>query len=28
VDEAAMIGTSFPGFTELMARLGADMGAI
>jgi 3-phosphoshikimate 1-carboxyvinyltransferase len=28
VDEAAMIGTSFPGFTELLARLVADMGAI
>jgi len=25
VDEAAMIGTSFPGFVELMTRLGADL---
>jgi len=25
VDEAAMIGTSFPGFADLMARLGADI---
>jgi 3-phosphoshikimate 1-carboxyvinyltransferase len=27
VDEAAMIATSFPGFSELMARLGADLRA-
>jgi 3-phosphoshikimate 1-carboxyvinyltransferase len=27
VDEAGMIATSFPGFVDLMARLGADIGA-
>jgi 3-phosphoshikimate 1-carboxyvinyltransferase len=27
VDEPEMIATSFPGFVELMTRLGADMGA-
>jgi len=27
VDEASMIATSFPGFAELMAALGADLGA-
>lgn len=26
VDEAEMIGTSFPGFTELMRSIGADLG--
>jgi len=25
VDEPGMIGTSFPGFRELMASLGADI---
>jgi 3-phosphoshikimate 1-carboxyvinyltransferase len=27
VDEPGMIGTSFPGFVQLMRRLGADLGA-
>jgi 3-phosphoshikimate 1-carboxyvinyltransferase len=26
VDEPAMIGTSFPGFADLMRSLGADIG--
>lgn len=26
VDDASFVATSFPGFTELMRRLGADIG--